>query len=109
MTDDDDVMIISQNGILIRQSIGSVSVIGRNTQGVRLINLDEGDHVIDVARIVKQDEDGEDGESRENGMTVSTNGQTEKSDDLPETVISSNGTHQLDSGENDGENLKSPE
>ena len=101
VTDDDDVMVISQNGILIRQSIRDVSVIGRNTQGVRLINLDEGDHVIDVARIVKQDDE----EGRENEMTGSANG----SDNLPETMMSNNGIHQLDSGENDGENKKSLE
>ena len=50
-------MIISQNGVLIRLPIKDISVIGRNTQGVRLINLDEGDRVIDVARVMTKDED----------------------------------------------------
>lgn len=54
--DDDDVVIVTQNGILIRQDVEGVSVIGRNTQGVRLINLDEGDQVIGVALVVNQDE-----------------------------------------------------
>jgi DNA gyrase subunit A len=52
----DEVMIISHDGILIRLPIAGVSVIGRNTQGVRLINLGEGDRVIDVARVDEGDE-----------------------------------------------------
>jgi DNA gyrase subunit A len=47
----DEVMIISQDGILIRLAMHDVSTIGRNTQGVRLINLGQGDRVIDVARV----------------------------------------------------------
>ncbi|MDA0744886.1 MAG: DNA gyrase subunit A [bacterium] len=54
VVDDDELMIISFQGILIRQSIKNISMIGRNTQGVRLINLDEGDRVIDVARMANQ-------------------------------------------------------
>ena len=55
----DDMVIVTQNGILIRQKVADVSVIGRNTQGVRLINPDEGDQVIDVAQVVNQDEEEE--------------------------------------------------
>jgi DNA gyrase subunit A len=50
---DGDVMLITRNGIIIRSAVGRISVIGRNTQGVRLISLDEGDHVIDVAMCEK--------------------------------------------------------
>ena len=53
----DDMVIVTQNGILIRQKVAEVSVIGRNTQGVRLINPDDGDQVIDVAQVVNQDEE----------------------------------------------------
>ena len=55
----DDMVIVTQNGILIRQKVADVSVIGRNTQGVRLINPDEGDQVIDVAQVSNQDEEEE--------------------------------------------------
>ncbi|MCL2218575.1 MAG: DNA gyrase subunit A [Chitinispirillia bacterium] len=44
-----DVMLITRNGIIIRSEVGKISQIGRATQGVKLINLDEGDKVIDVA------------------------------------------------------------
>jgi len=53
----DDMVIVTQNGILIRQKVADVSVIGRNTQGVRLINPDEGDQVIDVAQVSQEEEE----------------------------------------------------
>jgi DNA gyrase subunit A len=49
---DDELMLISQKGIIIRQSVKQISVIGRATQGVRLINLSSGDKLMDVARVV---------------------------------------------------------
>jgi DNA gyrase subunit A len=58
VTDNDDIMLMTKNGIIIRSSVSKISVIGRNTQGVRLINLEEGDKVVDVALCEKQpDED----------------------------------------------------
>jgi len=68
----DEVMIISQDGILIRLPIHDVSTIGRNTQGVRLINLGEGDRVIDVARV----DEGEDEETTSETEASSENGQS---------------------------------
>jgi DNA gyrase subunit A len=55
--DSDELMIITQKGIVIRQPIGKIKVIGRNTQGVRLINLDSGDKVVDVARVIPEEEE----------------------------------------------------
>ena len=52
----DELMIITQGGVVIRLPIRGVSVIGRNTQGVKLINLDKGDRVVDVARVVPEEE-----------------------------------------------------
>jgi DNA gyrase subunit A len=69
----DEVMIISQDGILIRLPIHDVSTIGRNTQGVRLISLGEGDRVIDVARV----DEGEEPPSEADGPVHSENGHTE--------------------------------
>lgn len=54
--DDDDIMIITYKGIVIRQSVAKVTVQGRNTQGIRLIRLDKDDRVADVARVVKEEE-----------------------------------------------------
>jgi DNA gyrase subunit A len=62
VVDEDELMIVTLNGILIRQAIGEISSIGRNTQGVRLINLDDDDEVMDVARVVSQNNgDGSEG------------------------------------------------
>ena len=57
VTDDDQLMVITRNGVVNRQPVSDMRVIGRMTQGVRLVNLDEGDSVVDVARVVGDDED----------------------------------------------------
>lgn len=82
--DDDDVVIVTQNGILIRQEVEGVSVIGRNTQGVRLINLDEGDQVIGVALVVNQDEAEKDQADDETAI-----------DERTPSTVSGNGRHDL--------------
>ncbi len=51
VTDEDDLMIITQNGIAIRLAVKGVRVMGRNTQGVRLINLREGDRIAAVTQV----------------------------------------------------------
>lgn len=55
--DTEDVMIISEKGIVIRQKIEKISIIGRNTQGVRMIRLDENDLVSDITLVVQTETD----------------------------------------------------
>ncbi|MCC5795247.1 MAG: DNA gyrase subunit A [Chromatiales bacterium] len=55
---DDEVMLISSAGTLVRAAAADVSVQGRNTQGVRLIRLDEGDRLVGLDRIVPESEAG---------------------------------------------------
>ena len=50
----DELMIITGHGKIIRLSVSDISVIGRNTQGVRLINLGEGEKVVGVARVMDE-------------------------------------------------------
>ncbi len=50
-----ELMLITKSGIVNRQLIDGIRVIGRNTQGVRLINLGPGDQVMDVARVLNED------------------------------------------------------
>ena len=57
VTDEDQLMVITRNGVVNRQPVSDMRVIGRATQGVRLVNLDDGDAVVDVARVVGDDED----------------------------------------------------
>lgn len=51
VTDDDDLMIITTSGIAIRLSVSTVRVMGRNTQGVKLINLREGDQIAAATQV----------------------------------------------------------
>jgi DNA gyrase subunit A len=55
--DGDEVMLISDQGTLVRTSADEVSVLGRNTQGVRLIALREGERLVNIARIVESEGD----------------------------------------------------
>ena len=57
VTDDDHVMLISQQGMILRTRAGDIRAIGRATQGVRLIEMEEGDAVVAVAKLAERDED----------------------------------------------------
>jgi len=52
----DEVMLITRKGIIIRTAVSGISTMSRNTQGVKLMNLDEGDVLMDVARVVIEDD-----------------------------------------------------
>jgi DNA gyrase subunit A len=52
--DTDEVMFISKKGILIRTEAGQISIVGRNTQGVRLIKLSSGDQAVSMTKIMKE-------------------------------------------------------
>jgi DNA gyrase subunit A len=55
VTDQDELMIITGQGKIIRLRVGDISVIGRNTQGVKLINLGEGEKVVGVAKVMEEE------------------------------------------------------
>ncbi|MDP2173733.1 MAG: DNA gyrase subunit A [Candidatus Cloacimonadaceae bacterium] len=55
----EDLMIITQDGMIIRQNVSDISVISRNTQGVRLINLNDKDKVRDITNVPNEPEDEE--------------------------------------------------
>jgi DNA gyrase subunit A len=56
---DEQVMLITEKGMIIRLNTADISTIGRNTQGVRLIQLEEGDHLVSVARLAEREDDDE--------------------------------------------------
>jgi DNA gyrase subunit A len=58
---DEEVMLITEKGMIIRFNTADISTIGRNTQGVRLIQLEEGDHLVSVARLAERVEGEEPG------------------------------------------------
>ena len=61
--DEDEAMLITDAGTLVRTPVGDVSVIGRNTQGVMLIRLSEGERLVQLARVEPLDEDDAEGEA----------------------------------------------
>lgn len=60
VTSDEDLMLITASGVLIRMSVDGISKMGRNTQGVKLIKLAENEYVTTVARVDKDEESEED-------------------------------------------------
>ncbi|MBO2521184.1 MAG: DNA gyrase subunit A [Firmicutes bacterium] len=58
--DEDDIMLISQEGIMIRMGVSDVSRLGRATQGVKLMRLEPNDRVVALAKIAAKDDDGDD-------------------------------------------------
>ena len=60
VTDQDDLMIINKSGIAIRMAVSDLRVMGRATQGVKLINLKDDDSIAAVAKVMKDDDEVED-------------------------------------------------
>lgn len=49
--EDDEIMLISSSGTLVRTPVADISIMGRNTQGVRLIRVEDGQRLVGLARI----------------------------------------------------------
>lgn len=64
VVDTDDLMIITEKGVLIRLPVSTIRTISRNTQGVRLIKLDEGDSISAVTRILESNDEKENGDDQ---------------------------------------------
>ncbi len=79
VTDSDDLMIINKSGIAIRMSVEDLRVMGRATQGVKLINIKGNDSIAAVAKVMKDEDDFEESEvldievDTENGTEIDTN------------------------------------
>jgi len=82
VVDSDELMLITRNGLIIRQGAHEISVIGRNTQGVRLMNMGEGDVVVDIARVAEEEING--GENNNKAQPD----QEEPAEDIPSEEIS---------------------
>ncbi|UCG27691.1 MAG: DNA gyrase subunit A, partial [Bacteroidales bacterium] len=76
VVDTDDLMIINKSGLTLRMAVSDMRVMGRATQGVRVINLKENDSIAAVAYVETSEEDEMNGEvpSNENGKVKSQNG-----------------------------------
>jgi len=65
--DTEDLIVMTTQGVLIRQAVKDIRIIGRNTQGVRLIRLAEGANIADITTVPKEEDVEEEGENGENG------------------------------------------
>ena len=57
VTDEDQLMLVTNNGKIIRLRVKDIRVIGRNTQGVRLIDLEDSERVVSLARLAEKEEE----------------------------------------------------
>lgn len=64
--DDDEMMLISDQGKIIRMKVGGINVLGRNTQGVKLIGLEPGERLVALARLAEAEDSEENGDSEDN-------------------------------------------
>ena len=55
VTDEDELMVISNKGKIIRLKVGDIPTQGRSTQGVRLITLEQGERVVAVAKLAEKE------------------------------------------------------
>ena len=63
VSEDDDIMLISSDGTIIRMKVNEISILGRATQGVTLMRMSEGNNVVSVARMINEEtEEGEETE-----------------------------------------------
>jgi DNA gyrase subunit A len=82
VTDDDDLMIINKSGITIRMAVSDLRVMGRATQGVKLINIKGNDSIAAVAKVMHEDDEDEDeGEEGEEGLENGTEIENNDSED----------------------------
>ncbi len=78
----EDVMMINDAGVVIRTGVEDISVFGRDTQGVRLMKIEEGDKVVCVETIVEEEEEEEEGAVPDEANAE----ETEEADDMGENI-----------------------
>jgi DNA gyrase subunit A len=76
VTDNDDLMIINKSGIAIRMVVADLRVMGRATQGVKLINLKGNDSIAAVAKVMHDEDKVDDPETTENKEASAEDGTT---------------------------------
>ena len=68
--EEEDLMIINKSGMAIRLPVSDLRVMGRATQGVRLINIKGNDSIAAVAKVMKEEEDLSEGENMEDSTLI---------------------------------------
>ena len=70
VVDTDDLIIITDMGVIMRQPVSAIRTIGRVTQGVRLVKLDEGAIISSISRVVRDEETAEEEEKKDQQLTI---------------------------------------
>ena len=83
VVDSDDLIVITDSGVLMRQPVGAIRTIGRVTQGVRLVKLDKGTNISSITRVISEEsattsEEGTEEEKDNKQMTIDTNTESEQ-------------------------------
>jgi len=73
VVDSDDLIIITDSGVLMRQPVAAIRTIGRVTQGVRLVKLDDGASISSITRVLSEDDAANEGEPEDNQLSIVEN------------------------------------
>jgi DNA gyrase subunit A len=84
--EDDQVLLITEQGMIIRTNVADIRSIGRNTQGVRVINIDENDLVVAAVKLVDKDDGDDSEEVAEEAAGEETAGEPEMTEDDDNTI-----------------------
>jgi DNA gyrase subunit A len=84
VTDEDGLMIINKSGVAIRMNMDEMRVMGRNTQGVRMINLKKNDEIAAIAKVEMDKDVAEEDEENEEGTEIIADNQ-ENNTEAPQT------------------------
>ena len=80
VVDSDDLIVITDSGVLMRQPVGAIRTIGRVTQGVRLVKLDGGTNISSITRVISEDAATEEEKPDIKQLAIDTNTETTKSE-----------------------------
>ena len=78
VVDSDDLIVITDSGVLMRQPVGAIRTIGRVTQGVRLVKLDDGTNISSITRVISEETATTEKTDDENQMAIDTDTETTK-------------------------------
>ncbi len=109
VTDKDELMLITMNGIALRTGLAELREIGRATQGVRLIRLDDGDKVVAVAKIASEEDEDVEAAAASAASAATAPGGAPPETDLDSDLDEENGTPDLEDAADEPENPDSPE
>ena len=80
VVDSDDLIVITDSGVLMRQPIAAIRTIGRVTQGVRLVKLDDGTNIASITRVISEEAATEEQKNVDNQLSIDTEEETPKSE-----------------------------